>query len=109
MFRALAGLALVLLLSAAHAQPAPSRLDEIVARGTLRVGMTGDYLPFTALDKETKIFRGFDVDMAQSLGKALGVKVEFVPTSWPQMMKIVHQIGPLQKECALRRLLIQKK
>ncbi len=23
----------------------------------------------------------------QSLGKALGVKVEFVPTSWPQMMK----------------------
>ena len=87
MFRALAGLALVLLLSAAHAQPAPSRLDEIVARGTLRVGMTGDYLPFTALDKETKIFRGFDVDMAQSLGKALGVKVEFVPTSWPQMMK----------------------
>lgn len=37
MFRALAGLALVLLLSAAHAQPAPSRLDEIVARGTLRV------------------------------------------------------------------------
>ncbi|WP_245334757.1 transporter substrate-binding domain-containing protein [Bradyrhizobium mercantei] len=87
MFRALAGLALVLLLSAAHAQPAPSRLDEIVKRGTLRVGMTGDYLPFTALDKETKTFRGFDVDMAQSLGKALGVKVEFVPTSWPQMMK----------------------
>ena len=87
MFRTLAGLALTLLLSAAHAQSAPSRLDEIVKRGTLRVGMTGDYLPFTALDKETKTFRGFDVDMAQSLGKALGVKVEFVPTSWPQMMK----------------------
>ena len=61
MFRALAGLALVLLLSAAHAQPAPSRLDEIVARGTLRVGMTGDYLPFTALDKETKIFVTSDI------------------------------------------------
>ncbi|MGY3527502.1 transporter substrate-binding domain-containing protein [Bradyrhizobium sp. USDA 4452] len=87
MFRALAGLALALLLSTAHAQQAPSRLDEIVKRGTLRVGMTGDYLPFTALDKETKAFRGFDVDMAQSLGKALGVKVEFVPTSWPQMTR----------------------
>ncbi|TWC05642.1 cyclohexadienyl dehydratase [Bradyrhizobium macuxiense] len=87
MFRALAGLALTLLFSAAHAQSAPSRLDEIVKRGTLRVGMTGDYLPFTALDKETKTFRGFDVDMAQSLGKALGVKVEFVPTSWPQMTR----------------------
>ncbi len=87
MFRALAGLALALLISAAHAQQASSRLDEIVKRGTLRVGMTGDYLPFTALDKETNVFRGFDVDMAQSLGKVLGVKVEFVPTSWPQMMK----------------------
>ena len=87
MFRMLAGLALALLVSTAQAQQAPSRLDEIVKRGTLRVGMTGDYLPFTALDKETKAFRGFDVDMAQALGKALGVKVEFVPTSWPQMMK----------------------
>src|SRR5882757_6233199 len=89
MFRALAGLALALFVSSAQAQKAqaPSRLDEIVTRGTLRVGMTGDYLPFTYLDKETKAFRGFDVDMAQALGKALGVKVEFVPTSWPQMMK----------------------
>jgi len=87
MFRALAGLALALLLSTAHAQQAPSRLDEIVKRGTLRVGMTGDYLPFTFLDKETKAFRGFDVDMAQALGKALGVKVEFVTTSWPQMTR----------------------
>jgi cyclohexadienyl dehydratase len=89
MFRALAGLALALLISSAQAQQAqaPSRLDEIVQRGTLRVGMTGDYLPFTYLDKETKTFRGFDVDMAQALGKALGVQVEFVPTSWPQMMK----------------------
>jgi cyclohexadienyl dehydratase len=89
MFRALAGLALVLLMSSAHAQESqvPSRLDEIVKRGTLRVGMTGDYLPFTSLDKETRTFRGFDVDMAQALGKALGVKVEFVPTAWPQMMK----------------------
>ena len=86
--RIVAALAVVLLATlSAHAQQTPSRLDEIIKRGTLRVGMTGDYLPFTSLDKETKAFRGFDVDMAQSLGKALGVKVEFVPTSWPQMMK----------------------
>jgi cyclohexadienyl dehydratase len=88
MFRALVALALAFLISSAHAQPAPtSRLDDIVKRGTLRVGMTGDYLPFTFLDKATSKFRGFDVDMAEALGKALGVKVEFVPTAWPQMMK----------------------
>jgi len=78
-----------LLITSVHAQQVPttSRLDEIVKRGTLRVGMTGDYLPFTYLDKATSQFRGFDVDMAEALGKVLGVKVEFVHTSWPQLMK----------------------
>ena len=60
---------------AALAQNAASRLDSIVSKGTLRVGMTGDYRPFTFLNKETSKFEGFDVDMAESLGKALGVKV----------------------------------
>jgi len=87
MLRAFACLAAVLLaVTSACAAPA-SRLDEIIARGTLRVGMTGDYLPFTSLDKGTGKFRGFDVDMAEALGKALGVKVEFVPTAWPTLMQ----------------------
>jgi cyclohexadienyl dehydratase len=63
--RMLAGLAAIWLMtcSAQAQQPVPSsRLDEIVKRGTLRVGMTGDYLPFTYLDKSTRQFRGFDVD-----------------------------------------------
>jgi cyclohexadienyl dehydratase len=67
-----------------HAQQS-SRLDDIVKRGTLRVGMTGDYLPFTYRDKATSKFRGFDVDMAEALGKALGVKVEYVQTAWPRL------------------------
>ena len=88
MLKSLTALAFTLLLvtTAAQAQQ-PSRLDDIVKRGTLRVGMTGDYLPFTSLDKETQKFRGFDVDVAEALGKALGVKVEFVPTAWPAMAK----------------------
>src|SRR5664279_4345243 len=64
-----------------------SRLDEIIKRGTLRVGMTGDYLPFTYFDKDTSKFRGFDVDMAEMLGKVLGVKVEYVRTAWPQLSR----------------------
>src|ERR1700745_609075 len=87
MFRFLSFLAaLIFAVASAQAQQ-PSRLDEIIGRGTLRVGMTGDYLPFTYLDKSTSKFRGFDVDMAEALGKALGVKVEYVPTAWPQLMK----------------------
>jgi cyclohexadienyl dehydratase len=78
--------ALVLATTAVHAQQA-SRLDEIIKRGSLRVGMTGDYLPFTSLDKVTQKFRGFDVDMAEQLGKALGVRVDYVQTAWPQLTR----------------------
>ena len=85
--RILAGLiTIALVIGSGHAQQA-SRLDEIIKRGTLRVGMTGDYRPFTYLDKATEKFSGFDVDMAEQLGKALGVKVEYVQTAWPQLSK----------------------
>jgi cyclohexadienyl dehydratase len=85
--RVLIGLVAALFLATSALAQQASRLDEIVKRGTLRVGMTGDYRPFTSLDKTTSTFSGFDVDMAEALGKALGVKVEFVPTAWPQLMK----------------------
>jgi cyclohexadienyl dehydratase len=77
-------------LAPASAQLAPaasSKLDEIVARGTLRVGMTGDYKPFTYFNTTKNAFEGMDVDMAESLAKALGVKAEFVKTSWPTLAK----------------------
>ena len=49
--------------------------------------MTGDYMPFTFLDRSSQTYHGFDVDMAEALGRALGVKVEYVQTAWPQLMK----------------------
>jgi cyclohexadienyl dehydratase len=67
--------------------PAPSRLDEIIARGKLRVGTTGDYRPFTYFDKQTGKFEGYDIDMAVALAKAMGVEAEFVQTSWPDLSK----------------------
>jgi cyclohexadienyl dehydratase len=81
----LAGLAAVFLLMTSPADAQTSRLDAIMKQGTLRVGMTGDYLPFSYFDKATSTFRGFDVDMAQALGKALGVKVKYVHTAWPRL------------------------
>jgi len=87
MFRTFIGLCAALAITVSAQAGQPSRLDEIISRGTLRVGMTGDYRPFTYFDKATQRFSGFDVDMAEALGKALGVKVEFVQTAWPQMTK----------------------
>lgn len=83
---AVAAIATLVFTAAVTAQTG-SRLDQIISKGTLRVGMTGDYRPFTFLNPTTSKFEGFDVDMAEALGKAIGVKVEFVKTSWPTMMK----------------------
>jgi len=71
MFRGFVSLAMAVLWTVSvHAQqPANSRLDDIIKRGTLRVGMTGDYQPFTYFDKATAKFRGFDVDMAEALAR----------------------------------------
>ena len=60
-------------------------LDQIVERGALRIGTTGDYKPFTWRDPATGRFEGFDIDQAQALATALGVKAEFVQTSWPTL------------------------
>lgn len=84
---AIAAITSLALLAPASAETAGSRVDQIVSKGTLRVGMTGDYRPFTYFNATTSKFEGFDVDMAEALGKAMGVKVEFVKTSWPTMMK----------------------
>lgn len=66
---------------------AVSQLDEIIDRGYIRVGMTGDYKPFTYLNPKTNEYEGYDVDAAKELGKDLGVEVRFVNTTWSTMMK----------------------
>lgn len=60
-------------------------LDAIKTRGTLRVGSTGDYKPFT-FRKPDGSFYGADIDMAARLAYRLGVKLEIVPAVWATMM-----------------------
>lgn len=68
-----------------HLGPA-SRLDTIRARGTMRVCTTGDYRPFTYRDPTTKRYSGIDVTMTNDLAARLGVKVDWVPTTWETLM-----------------------
>jgi cyclohexadienyl dehydratase len=82
--RLLAVLAIGLLVASGAA--AQSRLDEIIARGTLRVGLTGDYRPFSTRDKGTGAYSGLDVDMAGDLAVALGARLEIVPTTWGTLL-----------------------
>ena len=60
-------LALLFLCLTAQAPAPQSKLDAIIARGTIRVGFPGDYRPFALLDKTTGKYEGLDVDMAQNL------------------------------------------
>ena len=70
---------------AATAGAPHSRLDDVLSRGTLRVCTTGDYKPYS-FRKPDGSFEGIDIDMAESLAKSLGVKVEYVKTTWANLM-----------------------
>ncbi|WP_428589060.1 transporter substrate-binding domain-containing protein [Pseudodesulfovibrio sp.] len=58
--------------------------DEIVASGTLRVGTTGDYKPFSFDNQGT--YEGFDIAVAQSFADQLGLKLDLVKTTWKTLM-----------------------
>jgi cyclohexadienyl dehydratase len=67
------------------AQAQDSRLDAVQKSGALRVCTPGDYKPFS-LAKPDGTYEGLDVDLTQSMAKALGVEAKFVKTSWPKLM-----------------------
>ena len=72
--------------TAAFAQATDSRLDAVQKSGKLRVCTPGDYKPFS-LAKPDGTYEGIDIDMVQSVAKALGVQVEMVKSAWPTLMK----------------------
>jgi len=74
-----------LLIAAGAAAAEESRLDAIQKSGALRVCTPGDYKPFSVARADGG-YEGLDVDLAQSMAKALGVEARFVKTSWPKLM-----------------------
>jgi cyclohexadienyl dehydratase len=65
---------------------APSRLQQILAAGVIRIGTTGDFNPMTIRDVANDEYKGFEIDAANKLAADLGVKAEFVPTDWKTMV-----------------------
>jgi cyclohexadienyl dehydratase len=65
---------------------APSRLDDVVKSGKLRVCTPGDYKPFSLLRADGG-YEGLDVDLVQAAAKALGAEAEIVKSAWPSLMK----------------------
>ena len=77
---------LLLLLPLASCGEESPVLERIEARGEVRVGLTGDYKPFSWEEPEGR-FEGLDVEMAEALADDLGVRLVIVRTSWPALME----------------------
>src|SRR5438132_1594455 len=56
---------------------AADALDSITKAGTIKIGIFEDFPPFASLGSDMKI-QGYDVDMANKLAAALGVKADLV-------------------------------
>jgi len=94
--RALSGLALVAGLAIVTQSQAEVTVNDIVTRGTLKVGMLVDLPPFgvtTAAGKPD----GLDADVARLMAKYLGVKLEIVPVTGPNRIPylLTHKVDVL--------------
>ena len=94
-----------LLATAALTAHAADLLDDVKARGTLRIGMEGTYPPFNFRNDKGEL-DGFDVDIAKAIAAKLGVKPAFTTTEWSGILAglqagkfdvIVNQVAATDK------------
>ena len=65
----------------------PDAISSVRERGVLLVGATGDYKPMSFREPATGKYWGFDAALAEDLAHSLGVKLEYVHTTWPTLMR----------------------
>jgi polar amino acid transport system substrate-binding protein len=69
-----------LVLGASTFPASAGALDDIRARGTLRVGMSAAYKPFEYVEGQEIV--GYDPDIIHIIAEKLGVKPEMIDTNW---------------------------
>ncbi len=74
----------VFVLSSLTEIPLDGKIADIVGRGTLIVGTTGDYRPLSFRESDGSYW-GFGIEMAEEIAAQLGVGIKYVPTSWPTL------------------------
>ena len=74
------------------AQDAPAnRLERVKTAKTVRVCIWPDYYSITYRNPKTQQLNGIDIDMANALGKDLGVAVQFIDSSFAKLIDDVTQ------------------
>ncbi|MEO8306824.1 MAG: gamma subclass chorismate mutase AroQ [Pseudomonadota bacterium] len=79
-------LMLALLPAVTTAASAASSWEQIRTRGVLRIGTTGDYAPYSVFDARHGAYVGADIALARRLALELGLRAEFVPTTWKSLL-----------------------
>ena len=59
-------------------------IHRIAQRGKILIGTTGDYRPLSFCEPDGTYW-GFGIEVANEIASRLGVKVEYVKTSWPTL------------------------
>jgi ABC-type amino acid transport substrate-binding protein len=75
----------VFILSSSTDIPLTGKVAQIIERGQLLAGTTGDYRPLSYKEPETGQYWGFCLDVAGEIAKTLNVTLSYVPTSWPML------------------------
>jgi ABC-type amino acid transport substrate-binding protein len=78
-------------LQPALADTPANRLDLVIANRVVRVCIWPDYYSITYRNPKTQQLSGIDVDMANELGKDLGVQVQFIDSSFAKLIDDVTQ------------------
>jgi polar amino acid transport system substrate-binding protein len=72
----------------AAAQSGPLTLAQIRANGRLRIGCEATYPPFTYREQGRIV--GYDVELAETMCRALGVQAEFIDTQWSGVIPALY-------------------
>lgn len=66
---------------AASAKGSDDLLETIQKRGTIIVGLEGDWAPWSYVDENDEL-NGYDVEVAKAIADKLGVEIQIVPGEW---------------------------
>ena len=79
----------IFILSTCTDIPIDGKVAEILDRGTILFGTTGDYRPLSFCEPDGTYWGfgiwGFGIEVANEIAKRLGVNIEFKKTSWPTL------------------------
>lgn len=73
-------------------QPAADTLDEVKSRGHFVYGLEVGYKPFEFRDENNEIV-GYDIDVANEIGKRLGVEARPQGTNWATVIQTLYDGG----------------